>query len=334
MRGARLWAGSLAYLVLGYGLMLTMGVIGLPLLVSTHATRAWQKLYIRLAFAMLRAFCGLRVEIRGEVPDGDVVIAAKHQSLLDVLALYRALPEPRFVMKRELLWAPVFGLYARRTGAVPIDRRGGKGTADRLVEAFSGVGGQIVIYPQGTRVAPGAKMPYKRGAAHLQAALGRPLVLAATNAGWFWPRRGVLRRPGVAVIEFLERPEPGLPVEAAQGLIEARIEAASDRLGREAMALVPVRGPVEGPRGSARGRLLDFGGEGAERCARRLGAGRERLGVGRAQDHRRAEPAPEEGVAADGKPGMRFGEATEGRREIALRHRDPEGMREHRRAAL
>jgi len=234
MGAGRLVRSALA-VGLAYALMLAMGALGAPVVLwRARWTRAWNRLYIRLAFALTRAIAGLRVEIRGEVPTDDVVIAAKHQSLLDVLALYRALPEGRFVMKRELMWMPVFGLYARRTGAVPIDRRGGQGTARRLAEAFRGTSGQVVVFPQGTRVAPGTRAPYRRGAAHLQAALGRPLVLAATNGGWFWPRRGIARRPGTAVVEFLERHPPGLSPEAAHRLIETRIEAASDRLGAEA----------------------------------------------------------------------------------------------------
>jgi len=232
-----LWLRSVLSVVLCYGLMLAMGVVGAPVVLWRERwTRAWMKLYIRLAFGILRGISGLRVEVRGEVPTDDVIIAAKHQSLLDVLALFQAVPEPRFVMKRSLLWMPVFGLFARRAGALPIDRQGGQGTARRLRDAFAGAHGQVVIYPQGTRVPPGVVAAYRRGASYLYAALDRPLVLAATNGGHFWPRRGVLRRPGVATVEILERHPPGLGQAEAQARIEARIEAASARLSREAEA--------------------------------------------------------------------------------------------------
>lgn len=226
---------SALFVVLSYALMGAMGVIGAPLLIREAWTRAWMKLYIRLAFGLARALVGLRVEVRGTVPMGRVLIAAKHQSLLDVLALYRALPEARFVMKRELLWTPVFGLFARRTGAVPIDRRPGSGAVRQLVTAFGEVGGQAVIYPQGTRVAPGVEAPYKRGAVALYEALGLPVVLVATNAGHYWPRRGVRRYPGTAVIEFLPEPIPPGGDPAAVGeTLRTRIEAASARLSQEA----------------------------------------------------------------------------------------------------
>lgn len=232
------FARGALFTVLAYGLMFAMGVFGAPFVLwRTDWTRAWQKLYILLAFGLARGICGIRVEIRGPVPQGTVIVAAKHQSLLDVLAIYRALPEPRFVMKRELLWMPVFGLYARRTGAVPIDRSGGRGTLKQLAASFEGKTGQFVIYPQGTRVAPGVKAPYRKGGAVLYEALGLPMVLAATNGGWFWPRRGVSKFAGRAVVEFLETVPPGLPAQKAARLIETRIEAESDRLSGEAKAM-------------------------------------------------------------------------------------------------
>jgi 1-acyl-sn-glycerol-3-phosphate acyltransferase len=94
--------------------------------------------------------------------------------------------------------------------------------------------GQIVIYPQGTRVPPGEVRPYRRGAAMAYESFGVPMVLAATNVGWFWPKRSLLRRPGTAVVEFLETLPPGLPRAEAMQRMEISIEAASDRLGEEA----------------------------------------------------------------------------------------------------
>ena len=230
-------ARSILFIVLSYALMGAMGLIGAPVVLWREDwTRAWNKLYIRVTFALARALCGIRVEIRGPVPVGEVIVAAKHQSQLDVLALYAALPEARFVMKRELLWMPVFGHYARRTGALPIDRSGGSRTIRRMIAAFRGVPGQIVIYPQGTRIAPGVAAPYRRGAASLYAALDRPVVLAATNGGHFWPPRGVMRNPGTAVIEFLGEMPRGLSESAAAREIETRIEQASQRLSAEALS--------------------------------------------------------------------------------------------------
>lgn len=230
------------FLLIFYALMLVMGVVGSPVVLWRQDwTRAWMKLHNRIAFALLRALCGTRIEVRGTVPTGRVIVAAKHQSMLDVLVLFNLLPEARFAMKRELLLTPVFGLYARRAGAVPIDRSAGAEALERLRATFAEVGGQVVVYPQGTRVRPWDRQPYRRGAATLYASLERPLVPAATNAGHFWPRRGLARHPGTAVVEFLDPIAPGLGVAEARARIEAVVEGASDALGHEAEAALGAR---------------------------------------------------------------------------------------------
>ena len=231
------WLRSAILVFLVYLLMAVMGLVGAPVVLwSRPWTVGWTKLYARCVFALSRWICGLRVEHRGPVPTGAVVVAAKHQSLLDVLMLHDALPEAHFVMKRELVWAPVFGLFALRAGSIWITRekRGeGQTMMRRLANQHKG-SGQIVIYPQGTRVPPGEVRPYRRGAAMAYENFNLPLVLVATNVGWFWPKRGIMRRPGTAVVEFLETLPPGLPRAEVMVRMETEIEAASDRLGEEA----------------------------------------------------------------------------------------------------
>jgi len=237
------WLRSAILVFLVYLLMAVMGLIGAPVVLWSQAwTRGWMKLYAGAVFVLARWLCGLRVEWRGPVPSGAVVVASKHQSLLDVLMMFAALPEPHFVMKRELIWAPVLGLYALRAGSIWITRekRGeGKTMLRRLANRHQG-SGQIVIYPQGTRVPPGEVRPYRRGAALAYDKFALPLVLAATNVGWFWPKRGILRRPGTAVLEFLETLPPGLPRTEVMRRMETEIEAASNRLGAEAAQQLEV----------------------------------------------------------------------------------------------
>ncbi|WP_371416286.1 lysophospholipid acyltransferase family protein [Rubellimicrobium sp. CFH 75288] len=197
------------------------------------AAHAWCRLVRRLAPALV----GIRTEVRGTPPAGEVLIAAKHQSFLDIILIYGALPRGRFIMKRELLWAPVIGQYALRLGCVPV-HRGRRAQAIRQMVADVAAGrrepGQLIIYPQGTRVAPGVSVPYKPGAAALYAEMGTACVPVACNVGLFWPRRGLALRPGRAVVEFLPAIPPGL--EAAEFLrrLEGAIEPASDRLMAEA----------------------------------------------------------------------------------------------------
>ena len=231
------WLRSAILIFLVYFLMALMGIVGAPVVLWSRAwTQRWMKLYARSAIALTRWLCGLRVEVRGPLPSGPMVVASKHQSLLDVLVLFAVVPEPHFVMKRELIWAPVLGLYALRAGSIWITRekRGeGKTMLRRLQSKHQG-SGQIVIYPQGTRVPPGVVMPYRRGAAMAYEGFGLPMMLAATNVGWFWPKRSILRRPGTAVLEFLETLPPGLPRAEVMQRMETTIEAASHRLDEEA----------------------------------------------------------------------------------------------------
>ena len=140
-------------------------------------------------------------------------------------------------MKNELRYAPVLGWYALRIGCVPV-RRGARGAAitKMMADVKSGQEqpGQLVIYPQGTRVAPGVTKPYKIGTAALYGQLGQPCHPVATNAGVFWPKRGILRKPGLAVVEFLPAIAPGLSNTDFMAQLEAAIETRSNALMTEA----------------------------------------------------------------------------------------------------
>jgi 1-acyl-sn-glycerol-3-phosphate acyltransferase len=184
-----------------------------------------------------RWMIGLRSEVRGTPPTGEVMIAAKHQSFLDILLIFHAIPRGKFIMKRELLFAPILGQYAWRIGCVPVDR-GKRGQAIakmmRDVEAGLQSPGQLVIYPQGTRVAPGVSMPYKIGTGLLYEQLGQPCIPVAANVGVFWPKRAILRKPGLAVVEFLDPIAPGLPKDQFMARMSASIEERSNALMAEA----------------------------------------------------------------------------------------------------
>ncbi len=202
------------------------------------------------AYAAVHAYCrwvrwtarwmvGLHSEVRGEVPTDEVILASKHQSFFDIIIIVSVVPRPRFIMKSSLRWAPILGWYAKRIGCVAVDRGKRAKAVQQMVEGVTAPDapkGQLVIYPQGTRVAPDAKRPYKVGVGALDAALGQPVVPAATNVGVFWPRTGVYRKPGLAVVEFLPRIAPGLAVEPFMAEIEQVIETASDHLIAEARA--------------------------------------------------------------------------------------------------
>tara|TARA_R110002049_G_scaffold23781_3_gene84484 strand:+ start:93929 stop:94660 length:732 start_codon:yes stop_codon:yes gene_type:complete len=232
------WIRSIIYIV---QVTIAMPVIGLAFapwaMFSKRGAYAACKTYAAWCMWSARWLIGLRSEVRGAVPQGEVLVAAKHQSFLDIMMIFHALPRAKFIMKREVLWTPVIGQYTKRMQMIAVDRgKRGKAIGKMLDDVNAGriEPGQIVIYPQGTRVAPGAHKPYKVGTAVLYGQLGQPCVPVATNAGYFWPRRGLFRRPGLAVVEFLDPIEPGLDKAAFMARLESQIETQSDVLLAEA----------------------------------------------------------------------------------------------------
>ena len=184
---------------------------------------------------LLRVVCGIKVEVRGRqyIPTGAALVAPKHQCMFDVFAQFTWLPASAFVMKKELAWIPWFGWYARKAGAIVIDREGGSKTVRQVVregvERFSR-GSQVVIFPEGTRVAPGAPPDYKPGIAALYRELNVTVYPVATNSGVHWPAHGFLRHPGTIVFEYLEPIPPGLKRAEFMRILEERIETRSTEL--------------------------------------------------------------------------------------------------------
>lgn len=229
---------SVIFVVQMYVVLIGLMLIFTPVaLVWRGASFFWMQAFCRWTRASARVLVGLRTEVRGQVPTGAVLIASKHQSFLDSILLFSVLDAPRFIMKKQLAYLPIAGWHALRIGCVPVDR-GKRGQAiKKMVEAVAAGAqrpGQLIIYPQGTRIAPGVVAPYKVGAAALYAQLGQTCVPVATNVGVFWPRHGILRKPGLAVVEFLPPIAPGLATQAFLTELEQRVEAASNALMAEA----------------------------------------------------------------------------------------------------
>jgi 1-acyl-sn-glycerol-3-phosphate acyltransferase len=224
---------SLIFNVMMYVMMVVFGLLFLPL---SMVERKW-------AYRAIRTYCryvrwsaswmiGLKSEIRGPVPDGEVLIASKHQSFFDVLMLVSVLPRPKFIVKKELRFVPFVGFYSRRIGCIYVDRGKRSAAIKSMVKGVndSSLPGQLIIFPQGTRVAAGKKMPYKIGAGVLYEKTGQAMIPASTNVGAFWPRHGLLRKPGLAVLEFLPEIAPGVPIKEAMQILEQRVEGSSDAL--------------------------------------------------------------------------------------------------------
>jgi 1-acyl-sn-glycerol-3-phosphate acyltransferase len=240
-----LTARSLLFNTLFYLNLMVLMVVGLPtMLFGRRAIFALARLWGAISVWLLEAICGLRLEYRGieNIPPGALLIAAKHQSFLETFALLKYAPDFAIILKRQLTYVPLFGLYLIVSQQIAIDRGRGRQALNQISAAARSVfaaGRQVFIYPEGTRRLPGAPPMYKQGAAALYAATEVPCLPVAVNTGLFWRRRGFLRRPGVAVIEFLPVIAPGLDRATFAKRLQASIETACDRLNAEAIAKDP-----------------------------------------------------------------------------------------------
>ena len=182
----------------------------LPRMTRYRLISGWSRLMIRMA----RAILGIdwRVEGREHLPSRPAVILAKHQSAWETMAFQLIFPPQVHVLKRELLWIPFFGWGLALMSPIAINRSRGmralrtiaRRGRERLAQGF-----WVVVFPEGTRVAPGVQREYQPGGAWLACATGAPVVPVAHNAGLLWPRNAFLKRSGTVTVRI------GPPIDAA-----------------------------------------------------------------------------------------------------------------------
>ncbi|THD45798.1 MAG: 1-acyl-sn-glycerol-3-phosphate acyltransferase [Bradyrhizobium sp.] len=241
---------SLAYNFAFYVNLIALMIFGLPLtLRGRHGVFALARLWAANSIWLMKTLCGLKVEYRGleNIPSGGYIVASKHESFLETFALLPHTPDFAFILKRQLVYIPLFGLYLVAARQIAINRARGHTALAQVVEQARdvlGAGRQIIIFPEGTRRPPGAPPAYKFGVAAIYAETNAPCVPVALNTGLFWGRRGFSRRPGTAVIEYLPPIPPGLDREAFAARLESAIEGACARLNAEAVAADPRLAPV------------------------------------------------------------------------------------------
>jgi 1-acyl-sn-glycerol-3-phosphate acyltransferase len=213
-----------------------MHVICLPLLfASRRAVQAAGGIWIDGTLWLLKHVVGIDYRIVGaeHLPATPAVYASKHQSAWETLFLSRYLNFPAFVLKRELLSIPLFGWFLKKAGMIAVDRKAGasalRGMARQATETLQS-GRSILIFPEGTRVAPGQTRPYQPGVAALYTQQKVPVVPVALNSGLFWGRRAFIKKPGTIVVEFLPPIPPGLDRKALMRELETRIETAAKAL--------------------------------------------------------------------------------------------------------
>lgn len=220
---------SVAFLLWFALISVILSLIFVPvLLLPRGATVRLARMWARVTFWGLKVFAGIGFEVRGTPPKGPVLVASKHMSMWDTLALYLVLDQPGIVLKRELLHVPFFGWFVWKAAAIPIDRSAGASALRRMSQAAKAVlaqGRPVLIFPEGTRKKPGAAPDYKPGVAGLYGQLNVPCVPVALNSGVYWT--SFYKYPGTIILEFLDPVPPGLKRAEFMSLLEKRIETAT-----------------------------------------------------------------------------------------------------------
>ena len=221
---------SFLFAIFFYGGTVPAVLLSFPIsLFGNKAIRGWVHLWARYHGLCARFLLGVRTVVEGTPPRGACLVACKHQAMFETLEIIPMLDEPATVLKRELADIPFWGWVTRRYGVIPVDRQGGAAALRRMMraaEAAIAEGRPIVIFPEGTRVPPGAQPPLQPGFAGLYRALKLPVVPVAVNSGRLWPKGRFIKRSGIVTMRFLAPIEPGLP----RAEIEARVHAAINAL--------------------------------------------------------------------------------------------------------
>ncbi len=221
-------------LFMAWFLLLTavMGIVFLPFLLAPRQATMWMaRRWARATLWGLKIIAGLDHRQIGQAPKGAVLVASKHMSMWDTLALYLALEDPGIILKRELLRIPFYGWYLQKTAAIAIDRGAGADALRSMVRGAQKVldqGRPILIFPEGTRKKPGAPPDYKPGVAGLYGQLEIPCVPVALDSGRYW--RGFWKYPGTITLEFLAPIPAGLKRREFLATLEDRIETSTNRL--------------------------------------------------------------------------------------------------------
>lgn len=203
--------------------------------------------YFRPIYWLERRILGLDFMVEGQenLPQsGSYIIAMKHQSAYETLKLFHLFGDIRIILKKELLYLPLWGWYATKFGMIGVDR-GAKGRAMHSIldnaKPVIEAGVPILIYPQGTRVRIGQTVqekPYKQGAIRLYEHFNIPIIPVAVNSGKFWPRRAFLIRGGIVRFKILPAIPPGQDSAEVFESMQSVIEAESEKLLKDSHSLI------------------------------------------------------------------------------------------------
>lgn len=223
---------NILFMLWTFGLALvTAPILLLPVRFAGMVARLWA----RVSLALLHLTCGIRYEVRNRerLPTTPCIIASKHQSAWETIAFWALTDFPVFILKKELLKLPFFGWHLKKLGMVAIDRKAGAGALKQMIKDSKAAlekGYSLVIFPEGTRTAPGTRKAYQRGIAGLYRGLNVPVAPVALNSGKCWSRNAFVKYPGTVTVEFLPPIAPGLDADAFMQQLESDIENAVERL--------------------------------------------------------------------------------------------------------
>jgi len=219
-------------------ILLLVLTLPLPRAVLNKGFKAW----MLLIMGGMKVLVGLSYEVRGRenIPVGPALYSSKHQSAWDTGIFFLLLEDASYVLKKELLSIPLYGWLLKKDKMVAIDRNGGGVALKQMIRDSRAIiedGRQLVIFPEGTRSQPGAKLPYHPGIAAIYKQVGVPVVPVALNSGLFWGRRSFAKKPGKIIIEFLPPLAPGMERKTFIAELESRVEEASNRLIAEVSSI-------------------------------------------------------------------------------------------------
>ncbi len=233
---AAVFARSLIFNIAFYLFFSGAMLFGIPLFAFPRRLRqryiAWLNSSV---FWLLRTICGLEIDVTGRerIPAGKLLVAAKHQSAIDNFIVWSLFADPTFILKSELRFVPLLGWWMKAMRMIPVNRGGGPSVHKELnkrVAAELADNRQVMIFPEGTRTAPGSPPQYKRGIALLYINSEAPCLPVALNTGLYWPRRKFMRWPGTIQVEILAPIAPGMPRDDFLALLQERIETAANRM--------------------------------------------------------------------------------------------------------
>lgn len=232
---------TLAFNIVFFGLSLFWSLALLWILILPRKTinNILKNTYFRSVDWAERYILGLHCQIEGleNLPkSGGYVLAAKHQSAYETLKFPLLFDQTAIVLKRELTWIPLWGWYPRRMGMIPIDRGSARVALRSITEGAKRVVNDekrpLIIFPQGTRVAPNTKRPYKTGIAHVYKAVDGPVIPVALNSGLYWGKNSFWKKPGTVTLKFLPAIPAGLDIHDFMQQLEDVLETESDALSK------------------------------------------------------------------------------------------------------